>query len=94
MYCISIPLPPITNKLTINHGTPPVVEGGGREALQTATSGGYGGAMGSVVGGVGSPVMDDAEDKEVTLIVGRIIDVTAIDDALALAKMTAGNAGG
>ena len=37
----------------------------GREALRTAAPGGYGGAMGGVVGRVGGPIMDDAENKEV-----------------------------
>ncbi len=37
-----------------------------REALRTAASGGYGVAMGGVVDGVGGPVTDDTEDKEVT----------------------------
>ena len=36
-----------------------------REALRTAALGGYGGAMGGVVDGVGGPVTDDGEDKEV-----------------------------
>ena len=53
-----------------------------REALRTAALGGYGGAMGGVVDGVGGPG---------SRIIGRIIDVTAIDDALALAAMTAGD---
>ena len=36
-----------------------------REALRTAALGGYGCAISGVVGGVGGPVTDDVEDKEV-----------------------------
>ena len=38
----------------------------GVEALRTAASVEFDGAMGGVVGGVGGPITDDGEDKEVS----------------------------